>query len=85
MEIENVKEPNLFEEIFRYDWVPVMQFEEDAVEINRPEEIWITDTTFRDGQQARAPYEVEQIVQLYKYLHELGGKKVLSGNLSFYL
>jgi len=38
-----------------------------------PSEIWITDTTFRDGQQAREPYTVEQIVRLYKYLHELGG------------
>lgn len=85
MEIENVKEPNLFEEIFRYDWVPVMQFEEDAVEINRPEEIWITDTTFRDGQQARAPYEVEQIVQLYKYLHELGGKKGVIRQSEFFI
>src|ERR1700737_4182733 len=38
-----------------------------------PADIWITDTTFRDGQQARAPYSVEQIVHLYDLLNELGG------------
>jgi len=30
-----------------------------------PEEIWITDTTFRDGQQSRSPYKVEQIVKIF--------------------
>ena len=35
--------------------------------------IWITDTTFRDGQQSRAPYSTEQIVRIYDYLHKLGG------------
>ena len=38
-----------------------------------PDEIWITDTTFRDGQQSRAPYTTEQIVKIYDYLHRLGG------------
>src|SRR6202165_3595192 len=38
-----------------------------------PADIWITDTTFRDGQQARAPYTVEQIVHLYDLLNQLGG------------
>lgn len=40
-----------------------------------PDEIWITDTTFRDGQQSRAPYSTEQIVTLYDYFHRLGGPK----------
>ena len=34
---------------------------------------WITDTTFRDGQQSRAPYTTEQIVTIYDYFHRLGG------------
>ncbi len=33
----------------------------------------ITDTTFRDGQQARPPYTVEQIVRLYDLMSKLGG------------
>ena len=38
-----------------------------------PKEIWITDTSLRDGQQSVEPYSVEQIVQLYKYMSKLGG------------
>ena len=43
--------------------------------MNMPEEIWITDTTFRDGQQSRAPYTATQIVDMYKMLSRLGGPK----------
>ena len=38
-----------------------------------PEEIWITDTTFRDGQQSINPYTVEQIVDIFKLMSKLGG------------
>jgi len=85
LEIENVKEAKLFEEIFKYDRVPVIEFEDEEVKINRPEEIWITDTTFRDGQQARAPYDVEQVVCLFKYLHKLGGKKGVIRQSEFFI
>lgn len=66
-------EPNLFREDFPYDRVPPMRFERTAVPMARPPAIWITDTTFRDGQQARAPYTVAQIVDLYDLLAQLGG------------
>ena len=36
--------------------------------------MFITDTTFRDGQQARPPYTVKQIARIYDLLHKLGGK-----------
>ena len=45
------------------------------VPMRPPDEIWITDSTFRDGQQAREPYTVQQIVDLYRLLHRLGGPK----------
>ena len=35
-------------------------------------DIVITDTTFRDGQQARPPYTVEQMVHIYDLLAEAG-------------
>ena len=38
-----------------------------------PKEIWITDTTFRDGQQSREPYTVEQIVDIYEMMSRLSG------------
>jgi isopropylmalate/homocitrate/citramalate synthase len=33
----------------------------------------ICDTTFRDGQQAGPPYNVEQMVRIYDLLSRLGG------------
>ena len=50
-----------------------------------PDEIWITDTTFRDGQQSRAPYTTDQIVTIYDYLHRLGGPKGKIRQSEFFL
>ena len=70
-----VEKPNLFYNMFRYDAIPKIAFNDRIVPHNMPDEIWITDTTFRDGQQSRAPYTTEQIVTIYDYLHRLGGPK----------
>lgn len=69
----DVKTPNVFRNLFRYDEIPKIAFNDRIVPHNMPDEIWITDTTFRDGQQSRAPYTTEQIVKIYDYLHRLGG------------
>src|ERR1700693_5308986 len=66
-------EPNLLRGEFPYSRIPPIRFESETVPQAPPRDIWITDTTFRDGQQARAPYSVEQIVHLYDLLNELGG------------
>ena len=72
-QLNDVAEPNVFRNLFPYDEVPKIAFNDRIVPHNMPEEIWITDTTFRDGQQSRAPYTAEQIVKIYDYLHRLGG------------
>ena len=66
-------EPNLLRGEFPYSRIPPIRFAGGAVAQALPPDIWITDTTFRDGQQARAPYTVDQILQLYDLLHQLGG------------
>ena len=66
-------EPNLLRDQFPYTRIPPIRFVGDAVPQALPADTWITDTTFRDGQQARAPYSVEQIVHLYDLLNQLGG------------
>jgi len=66
-------EPNLLRDQFPYSRIPPIRFVGDAVPQALPADTWITDTTFRDGQQARAPYSVEQIVHLYDLLNQLGG------------
>ena len=72
-QLNDVAEPNVFRNLFPYDEVPKIAFNDRIVPHNMPEEIWITDTTLRDGQQSRAPYTAEQIVKIYDYLHRLGG------------
>ncbi len=71
--LQDVAEPNLQRDVFAFDSVPKVSFNHRRVPMNMPEEIWITDTSFRDGQQSVAPYSVKQIVDLYKLLNKLGG------------
>jgi citrate (Re)-synthase len=77
-------EPNLLRDEFPYSRVPPIRFAPDSVAPAIPADIWITDTTFRDGQQARAPYTAEQIVRLYDLLHELGGPVIRQTELFAY-
>ncbi len=71
--LQDVKEPMLYRDIYSYSEVPKVVFNHRRVPLNMPEDIWITDTSFRDGQQSVNPYTVEQIVDLYKLLSKLGG------------
>jgi len=71
--LQNVKKPNLYRQMFDYESVPKVAFNHTRVPANMPEDIWITDTSFRDGQQSRAPYTAKQIVDLYKLMAKLGG------------
>jgi citrate (Re)-synthase len=77
-------EPNLLREDFPYSRIPPIRFDRDVVPQAPPANIWITDTTFRDGQQARAPYTVEQIVHLYDLLAALGGPLIRQTELFAY-
>lgn len=83
--LDDVKEPNIFRNLFPYDEVPKIAFNNRVVPHNMPEEIFITDTTFRDGQQSRAPYSPEQIARIYDYLHVLGGPKGIIRQCEFFL
>jgi isopropylmalate/homocitrate/citramalate synthase len=76
--------PNLLRDDFPYTKVPPIRFEAEAVPQALPDRIWITDTTFRDGQQARAPYTLDQIVHLYDLLARLGGPVIQQTELFAY-
>lgn len=84
-ELQDIKEPNLFRDIFSYGQVPKVPFNYRLSPMGPPEDIWITDTTFRDGQQSRPPFTVKQIVDLYEMLHQLGGKRGLIRQCEFFL
>ncbi len=71
--LQDVADPNLYRDIYSYDTVPKVPFNHRRVPMGMPKEIWITDTSLRDGQQSVEPYSVEQIVNLYKLMNKLGG------------
>jgi len=85
LELKDVVEPNLQKGVFPYDEVSRIDFDHKIIPINPAEEIFITDTTFRDGQQARPPYTVKQIVDLFSMLGRLGGINGVIKQSEFFL
>jgi len=95
--LQEVAEPNLLTEIFPYNLPPLITFEGkihetidgQTVEFDpsdlRTRDIHITDTTFRDGQQARPPYKKEHMVRLYEMLSKLGGPNGVIRQSEFFL
>ena len=71
--LQDVAEPNLYRDFYSYDDVPRISFNHRRVPMGMPADIWITDTSLRDGQQSVEPYTVKQIVDLYKLMSKLGG------------
>ena len=72
-DIRYTEDPVLLRDTFPYNEVPRIQFDHKIVPLEPAEDMFITDTTFRDGQQARPPYTPEQIATLFDFLHRLGG------------
>jgi len=81
----DVAKPNLYREMFPYTEFPKVVFDGERIEYDIPEKIWITDTTFRDGQQARPPYKPDQILRIYDLLHEIDGGTGLIRQSEFFL
>lgn len=84
-QLQDVEEPNLMREFFEYTEIPKVSFNFRRNPLGMPEEIWITDTTFRDGQQSREPYTVEQIVDIFKMLSKLSGPKGIVRQTEFFV
>jgi citrate (Re)-synthase len=84
-DLRDVDEPNLQKSVFPYDEVSRIDFDHRIISIDPAEEMFITDTTFRDGQQARPPYTVRQIVDLYTFLSKLGGENGVIRQAEFFL
>ena len=90
-------EANLLEDTFSYDLPPLIRFEGPIVEHIDGEvvefdpkdvktrDIFITDTTFRDGQQAQPPYTVDQIVRIYDLMSKVGGPNGVIRQTEFFL
>ncbi|MBQ6288621.1 2-isopropylmalate synthase [Clostridiales bacterium FE2011] len=83
--LQDVAEPNLYREIYDYDHVPKVAFNLRHVPMQMPDHIWMTDTTFRDGQQSVSPFTPEQILHLFKLMSRLGGPNGMVRQSEFFL
>ena len=79
------EKPQLYRELFPYTSNCRTSFDEVLLAPRPAEQMRITDTTFRDGQQARPPYTVKQVAKMFDFLHRLGGKTGLISASEFFL
>ncbi len=79
------EEPDLMRDLFPYEEVCRIAFDHKYLAPEPCRDMLITDTTFRDGQQARPPYTVEQISRIFDFLHEMGGPKGIIRQSEFFL
>lgn len=71
--LQDVDEPQLYRDLFDYGHIPKIVFNFRHVPQICPKDIWMTDTTFRDGQQSQSPFTIKQIVDLFTLMSKLGG------------
>lgn len=83
--LEERKTPQLFREQFPYSEVPRIFFDNSYIAPDLPKDIWITDTTFRDGQQARSPYTPKQIAEIFTLLNKLSGPNGVIRQSEFFI
>ena len=84
-DLKNISEPNLQRDVFPYEEVCRIDFDHKFIPIDPADELWITDTTFRDGQQARPPYTVDQILKIFDFLSRLSGPRGVIRQTEFFL
>lgn len=77
--------PNLFRDVFPYTELPRVVFSNKYIPLSMPGEIWITDTTFRDGQQSMSPFKTEQILALFDFLNALDNGSGIIRQTEFFL
>ncbi len=95
--LKEVSEPNLIEGMFPHTRPPSIEFDGPVTETldgetytvdpaeMRTRDIHLTDTTFRDGQQARPPYKVSEILALFDLLCKLSGPHGAIRQTEFFL
>ena len=86
IQLVDTDKPNVFRNLFPYEEVPKNRVQTtELCRMRCRKIIWITDTTFRDGQQSRTPYSTDQIVHIYDAFHRLGGPKGIIRQCEFFL
>jgi len=85
IKLVDTPKPELYRDFFPYSELPKVIFEKKTVPVELPKDIWITDTTFRDGQQARPPYTPQQVLTIFDFLHKIDNDTGLIHQTEFFL
>jgi isopropylmalate/homocitrate/citramalate synthase len=83
--LQDVSQGNFMRDIYPYSDVCKIDFDHKHMMPSPCVNMLITDTTFRDGQQARPPYTVKQISEIFDLLHRMGGPKGIIRQSEFFL
>ena len=83
-EVQDIPDPNLFREFYEYTEIPKIGFNFRTSPYDMPDQILITDSTFRDGQQSREPYTTQQIRDIFKLLSRLSGPNGIIRQTEFF-
>jgi isopropylmalate/homocitrate/citramalate synthase len=95
--LQDIPDPNLLKDIFPYSLPPLLRFSSpfreliDGTEVSMDlgsahgRDLYVTDTSFRDGQQSRPPYSVKQIRDIFEMLSRLGGNRGVIRQTEFFL
>ncbi|MEA1991997.1 MAG: histone-lysine N-methyltransferase [Thermodesulfobacteriota bacterium] len=83
--LQDIPQANLMRDIYPYNEVCQIDFDHKHMMPSPCADMLITDTTFRDGQQARPPYTVKQISDIFALMHRMGGPKGIIRQSEFFL
>ena len=78
-------EPNLLREIFPYTEAPRIRFGGRLIAPSPAREMFITDSTFRDGRQSRPPFSWNEALAFFDRLHALSGPEAVIRRSEFFL
>lgn len=82
--VQDIPDPELFRQFYQYTEVPKVAFNFRTSPYGMPDQVYITDSTFRDGQQSREPYTTKQIVEIFKMMSKLSGPNGIIRQTEFF-
>ncbi len=83
--IRDCPRPNLLRDIFPYPEAPRIKLDHRPLPPSPAREMVITDSTFREGRQARAPMGESEPLEILERLHRLSGPGGLIRHTEFFL
>ncbi|MCX4881496.1 MULTISPECIES: pyruvate carboxyltransferase [unclassified Streptomyces] len=84
MTIHNPEEPEYFPEVFPRDAFPRYTWDDGMRPLTLPHEVWLSETTHRDGQQGGLPLSLDTSRQIYDILCEITGESTAIRHAEFF-